>query len=213
VTLLWLWCIALLAYRIHLTSNVESDVGAKMAFGLFWNLFLATLPLVWSAGLESAAAKNRSVTAAIFFGLWLLFLPNAPYILTDLIHLKPYPNVPLWFLLAILLSCAGTGTLFGYFSLNRVHNVVEQKFGKVAGWGVAVGSLMLCGYGIYLGRFLRWNSWDAITNPVPLLHDAVGKFFDSGIHPHPLEVTTIFGMGLILGYVAIGMMPALQPRE
>ncbi len=174
-----------------------------LAIGLFWNLFLASLPLLWSAAFQSASANNYRAMAAVFFRLWLLFFPNAPYLLTDMIHLKPRPDVPQWYMLALLLSCAGTGTLLGYFSLLNVHAVVEALFGKKCGWAVAVGSLMLSGFGIYLGRFLRWNSWDALTNPLGLLKSMAGQFIDSGPHPHPVPVTLIFGVGLIVGYLAL----------
>ncbi|RYF45189.1 MAG: DUF1361 domain-containing protein, partial [Cytophagaceae bacterium] len=151
VGLLLLWCIALIAFRFPLASD-------WLASGLLWNLFLATLPLVWSTTLQSALRRGRSLWAGACFGLWLIFLPNAPYLLTDLIHLEPNPHVPLWYVLAILLSCAGTGTLLGYLSLLDIHAGVERRRGKALGWFVATASLMLCGFGIYLGRFLRWNS-------------------------------------------------------
>ena len=174
-----------------------------LAIGLFWNLFLASLPLLWSAAFQSATANNYRAMAVVFFGLWLLFFPNAPYLLTDMIHLKPRVDVPQWYMLALLLSCAGTGTLLGYLSLLNVHAVVESKFGKKSGWVVAIGSLMLSGFGIYLGRFLRWNSWDALTNPLGLFKSVVGQFINSWPHPHPVPVTLIFGVGLIVGYLAL----------
>jgi uncharacterized membrane protein len=196
VALLLLWCVALITYHIYVVAD-------RLMFWLLWNLFLATVPLLWSSAFETFIQRNRPVVAAIFFSLWLLFLPNAPYILTDLIHLAPRPQVPLWYVLALLLSCAGAGTLLGYFSLLQVHTVVEAKFGKTTGWAVAAGSLMLCGFGIYVGRFLRWNSWDAFTNPMRLARSVLGQFVDPGPHPHPLAVTLVFGTGLIIGYLAL----------
>ncbi len=193
---LLLWSITLLLVRSELTAN-------WIALGLIWNLFLASVPLFWSAAFQAALQRSRRGLAALCFALWLLFLPNAPYILTDFIHLSPRPPVPLWFVLAVLLSCAGTGTLLGYLSVVTVHRVVEHTFGKVVGWMVATGSLLLCGFGIYLGRFLRWNSWDALTRPLSLMQAIGGQFIDSGSHPHPLPVTLIFGGGLVLGYIAL----------
>lgn len=199
--LLLFWCATLIFYRLHLAYD-------GLAVALLWNLFLAVVPLFWSSAFQSATARGRSVFSGVFFGLWLLFLPNAPYILTDLIHLAPRPHfgVPLWYVLAMLLFCAGTGTLLGYMSLLNVQRVIEQKFGKTAGWLVASGSLMLCGFGIYLGRFLRWNSWDAFTHPISLLKAVVGQFIDSGPHPRPLDVTLIYGISLVIGYLALRMI-------
>jgi uncharacterized membrane protein len=201
VGMMLLWCVTLIAYRMHLAADLQ-------AVGLLWNLFLAVVPLFMSVAFQAASARRRSLLAGVCFLLWLLFLPNAPYILTDLIHLAPRPGVPLWYVLAMLLSCAGTGALLGYLSLLNVHLVIERKFGKVVGWIVAAASLMLCGFGIYLGRFLRWNSWDAFTNPLPLLKAIIGQFVDAGPHPHPLSVTLIFGTGLIIGYLALRAIAA-----
>lgn len=198
------WCGALIFFRLH-------RGGDGLAVGLLWNLFLAAVPLVWSWAFRAAMARHQTLWATVCFALWLLFLPNAPYLLTDLIHLSPRPHVPLWFILAMLLSCAGTGTFLGYFSLWDVHAVVEAKFGKVAGWLVAGGSLMLCGFGIYLGRFLRWNSWDIFTRPKPLLRAILGQFVDAGPHPHPVPVTLVFGGGLLLGYFALRVMALSMP--
>jgi uncharacterized membrane protein len=105
--------------------------------------------------------------------------------------------------LAVLLSFAGTGTMLGYFSLFGIHSSIERKFGAVAGWVVAFASLLLCGFGIYVGRFLRWNSWNAINNPLNLARDVASRFTDPGGHPYPLSVTLVFGGGLILGYMAL----------
>ncbi len=100
----------------------------------------------------------------------------------------------------MLVSCAGTGVLLGYLSLLDVHRVIEQGFGSAAGWAVAAGSLLLSSFGVYLGRFLRWNSWNALTDPVQLIRSIVGVFIDSGKHPHPVPVTLVFGTSLIVGY-------------
>ena len=153
------WSISLVLFRLYLGRD-------GLGTGLLWNLFLAALPLLWSSAFQSAVARKRWVWASVAFVLWILFLPNAPYLLTDLIHLRPKPGVPQWYILAMLLSCAATGTLIGYISLLDVHAAIERRFGFTAGWLLALSSLMLCGFGIYLGRFLRWNSWDALTRPM-----------------------------------------------
>ena len=206
VTLLWSWCLALIAYRMYRAYD-------GLAIGLLWNLFLASVPLVWSSAFASALERGRILRAGVFFFLWLLFFPNAPYLLTDLIHLGPRPHVPLWFLLAMLLSCAGAGTLLGYLSLIAVHTAVDAKWGKVTGWAVVVSSLLLCGFGIYLGRFLRWNSWDAFTHPIRLVKSIIGQFLNSGPHPHPVPVTLIFGIGLLVGYLGVRVVGASVPSK
>jgi uncharacterized membrane protein len=181
---------------------------------LCWNLFLAWIP--WVAGQAFRAASQRRASAVLqlgWFAFWLLFLPNAPYIATDLLHLAPRPSVPLWYDLALLLSFAGTGLLLGYVSLFEVQAAVEERFSRVVGWGVAAGSLFLSGFGIYLGRFRRWNSWEVLTEPAGLFHDISDRLLNPTSHPRTYGVTLILGSGLILGYAALRWMvaPSLCP--
>jgi uncharacterized membrane protein len=199
VAVMLLWCFAIVGYRIVLGNEGRGKNG----IGLLWNLFLAGVPLFWSHVFIWANRNRSPAWGLISFALWLLFLPNAPYILTDLIHLAPRPRVPLWLMLAMLLSCAGTGTLLGYFSLINIQETISQKFNPAAGWAVAISSSLLCGFGIYLGRFLRWNSWDALTKPLQLARTIIHPFVDSGAHPHPAAVTLVYGVGLLIGYLAL----------
>lgn len=208
-----LWCGILLAYRSHLAVHSYGESGEKSTQGLVWNLFLAVVPLLWSTAFQWANARKQPILAGVFFVLWLLFLPNAPYLLTDVLHLKPGSDVPLWYLLAVLLSCAGTGTMLGYISLFPVHAIVEQRCGKRAGWAVAGGSLLLCGFGIYLGRFLRRNSWDFFIHPVSLLRVIAEKISDPASQPHPVIVTLVFGIGLIIGYLALRVFSTPTPSS
>ena len=176
---------------------------------LCWNLFLAWIP--WLAGQAFRTSSRRRAAAAWqlgWLGLWLLFLPNAPYILTDLLHLASRPPVPLWFDLALLLSCAGTGLLLGYSSLLEVQAAVEERFGRVMGWAVAAGSLFLSGFGIYLGRFRRWNSWQALTDPAGIFGDISDRLLDPMSYPRTYGVTMVFGGGLLLGYAALRLLTA-----
>lgn len=207
--ILLLWCSLLIIVRVIRTDSERFT-------GLLWNLFLAVVPLLASSALSRAKTKNLTLaqvfSQSVWFAVWLLFLPNSPYILTDLMHLAsdpvPLTTAPLWYDVALLLSCAGTGLLFGYISVIDVQSVVEQRFGKTMGWIVATASLMLCGFGIYLGRFLRWNSWEVVTKPQVLLFKTFELFSNHGTHPSPVGVTLIFGISLVLGYVALRIVAA-----
>lgn len=194
VAVLLLWCGGLAAFWLCRTIDT-------LVLWLLWNLFLGTLPLAWSAGFRYALQRGRPMLTGLFFVLWLLFLPNAPYLVTDLIHLKARALVPLWYVLATLLSFAGTGTLLGFLSLEEVQSVVAERLGRRWSWAMAMGALMLSGFGIYLGRFLRWNSWDAFTRPAALLQSMLRQFVDPGDLPHPVPVTLVFGLGLTVGYL------------
>lgn len=119
----------------------------------------------------------------------------------------------MWYSLAMLLSCAATGTVLGYLSLLNIQDAVELKKGRMMGWLVVVGSLMLSAFGIYLGRFLRWNSWDAMTNPLGVLKSVMQQFVDPGPFPHPIPVTLIFGISLIVGYLSLRVLSSPVKTE
>ncbi|MEO0556605.1 MAG: DUF1361 domain-containing protein [Bacteroidota bacterium] len=204
--LLTLWVAALLVTRIALTGS---------PFGLFlvWNLFLATVPLMASTALVALDAKGGHRLACLGLAtVWLLFLPNAPYILTDLVHLAERPPVPFWFDLALLLSAAGTGLLSGYVALADVQGVVARHWGHRVAWAGSVGVLFLSAFGIYLGRELRWNSWDVLTAPGSLATDILARIADPFAHPTTVVMTLVFGGMLTLGYVVLHAL-AMPERE
>jgi uncharacterized membrane protein len=191
------WCAALLLFRFTRSGS--------LTFGfLAWNLFLAAIPAVAAAMFARAAAKQSRVTVqVVWFIVWLVFLPNAPYIITDFVHLRPSGAIPLWYDVALLTSCAGTGLLLGYTSIADVQAVITRKFSASVGWSVVIAAIFLSGFGIYLGRFLRWNSWDTLTNPLRLFPDIAGRVLDPLAHPRMLAVTAVYGVGLFVGYVAL----------
>ena len=193
------WVGALLTLRV-LRS------GSFNFFFLVWNLFLAAIPVAASMALEAARRRQWPlVTQFAAFGIWLAFLPNAPYIVTDLLHLQPR-GIPLWFDVALLVSAAGTGLLMGYSSLVTVQKVVTDRFGHAWGWAVALAAHLLCGFGIYLGRFLRWNSWDFLAHPSALFVDVADLVVNPRSHPGTMAVTFIYGGALALGYIAMHVL-------
>ncbi|MGA7615236.1 MAG: DUF1361 domain-containing protein [Thermoanaerobaculia bacterium] len=199
-SILLLWCGVLLIFRIWRTHTLQYGF-------LAWNLFLAAVPLIASS-LLLAAWRRRTppVVQVAWFAIWLLFLPNAPYILTDFIHLAPSPPMPLWYDIALLGSAAGTGMLFAFASTAAVQRVVTDESNPATGWAVVVLAFLLSGFGIYLGRFLRWNSWDTLAHARALLEDAITPWTHPLEHPRVLGVTLIYGVGLTLGYAALHMI-------
>jgi uncharacterized membrane protein len=200
LALLVSWCAVLLILRALRAGSP--------AFGfLVWNLFLAGLPALAALGFARAAARHaHALVCAGWFALWLALLPNAPYLLTDFVHLAPRGGAPLWYDIALMLSFAGTGLLFGYASIADVQAVLTRRFGARTGWTVALGALALCGFGIYLGRFQRWNSWDLVASPIALFTNVAGHLADPGAHPRTLAFTLVWGAGLVLGYVALRVL-------
>lgn len=135
--------------------------------------------------------------------LWLLFFPNAPYILTDLFHLRHREGAPLWFDLLLILSFAWTGLMLGYVSLVDIQQVVSRTYNKITGWLFAVAALMLSGFGIYLGRFERWNSWDVISNPKGLAKDILLPIINPLGNLRVWGISAAFAIFLIVGYFTI----------
>ena len=196
ITTLLFWCTCMIFVRIDRT-------GSGYYRFLLGNLFLACVPLFFSTALRvtNRLRLHWTIMAALA-GLWLLFLPNAPYILTDILHLTRASHAPAWYDLALLLSCAGTGLLVGYLSLADVQGIVARKFSPAIGWIFALVSLVLSGFAIYLGRFLRWNSWDVLFTPTLVL-DIAGAILHPRDHVRPLAVTLVFGVIFALGYISL----------
>ena len=134
-------------------------------------------------------------------GLWLLFFPNSPYILTDLFHLATRSGMPKWFDLLMLLSFAWTGLVMGIFSLMDIQSVVTRRYSEILAWFCSVVFIVLGSFGIYLGRYLRWNSWDIVTTPQPLIRDIYHIVVDPLNHPGTVGITLVFSAFLTLVYM------------
>ena len=197
LTALSLLCILLVACRIYYT-------GGFRYLWLIWNLFLAWIPLffvmLWHRNKNIQKSNLRS---SFLLLSWLIFFTNAPYILTDLFHLLNYGKAPLWYDLILILSFAWTGLLTGFVSLMEIQNFFNYKFGKFCGWCVSVFALILGSFGVYIGRYGRFNSWEIITNPFQLSNDILTMIVN------PLDYTRMYGMTfffscfLILTYLSL----------
>jgi len=148
---------------------------ARMAYSdssrytsLVWNLMLAWIPflLAYVAYVLSWRQAVMYVTIPIFAFLWLIFFPNAPYILTDLQHLsQDITKVPLWYDVILLIWFSWTGMLLGVVSLNLMQEIIRRQLGRAVSWGFVFAVAALSGVGLYVGRFIRLNSWDLLQNP------------------------------------------------
>jgi uncharacterized membrane protein len=144
----------------------ERHYGAYDFRFLVWNLVLAWIPLLLALVMYDRYRRRGQLLRLVpALALWLLFLPNAPYIVTDFVHLSGGGAVPLWFDGVEISAYAWTGMLLGFVSLYLVHAVVRHRFGALAGWTGVTVVLGLVSVGVYLGRFKRWNSWDVLVSP------------------------------------------------
>ena len=133
---------------------------------LVWNLTLAWVPLLLALFVYDRSRRGTPLLGlALPLTLWLLFLPNAPYIVTDFVHLSASSRAPLWFDGVELSAYSWTGMLLGFVSLYLVHAVARHRLGAVAGWAGVLAVLALISAGVYLGRVERWNSWDLVIRP------------------------------------------------
>jgi uncharacterized membrane protein len=200
--------LALVFARIIWTGNI------KYGF-LIWNLFLAWLPLVFAllACDQSRHAAKPNWRFRALAGVWLLLFPNAPYIFTDLIHLTTHFYRHFWVDMVLILSCALTGLILGFVSLYLMQSLVRQRFGRATSWVFIAAVAGLSGVGIYLGRFLRFNSWDVLLRPVTLYH-SLGQWADEPLkHPAPLALPVLFATFLFLAYVMLYALTHLQPTQ
>lgn len=142
---------------------------------LLWNLLLAWIPLLCALAMYSwhTYHPNSYIQLGLLGAIWLLFFPNAPYIVTDMLHifyLGTANQVPLWYDIIILLSFALNGLWLGFISLFIVEEVCSRILSPVVVWLIMTLVLFLASFGIYLGRFLRWNSWDILNIIGPIGH-------------------------------------------
>jgi uncharacterized membrane protein len=177
--------------------------GSYNYANLLWNLFLAWLPYIFSLLAFSAYHINpRRWWLISFLGLlWLVFFPNAPYIVTDFYYLDPRPPVPLWFDISLIALFAFTGCFLAIASLRSIHTIIERSIGKVFGWLFALFSLGLASLGVYLGRFGRYNSWDILFHPKSLLREIVDNLFNPLDNLGFLGFTMMFTTILLVFYL------------
>lgn len=171
---------------------------------LFWNLLLAWLPLFFALLLSGEARLRRlRALGMVVLLLWLLFFPNAPYIVTDLMHLWARPPVPLWYDLLMIFSFAWTGLMLGFWSVVEVHKFVARHLSGLLAWASVSLALVMGGIGVYIGRFRRWNSWDLFTNPFALLADIASVIWDPAAHLATLGMAFVMAGLLVLASLTL----------
>jgi uncharacterized membrane protein len=147
----------------------EALTGAFNYGFLIWNLFLSWIPFLVAYFTYTVAWKSSRlrwlIPVAAF--LWLIFFPNAPYILTDFQHLSQpaWQDIETWYDVLMLAWFAFTGLLLGIVSLFMMQEIIRHQFGRWAGWSFVAIVTALTSLGVYMGRFLRWNSWDILNRP------------------------------------------------
>jgi uncharacterized membrane protein len=167
-------CIGLVIARV-----AYSDSGRHL--GLIWNLFLAWIPFILAFFAHAVSWRRATlylILPLIAF-LWLIFFPNAPYMLTDLQDLaRRATGAPLWYDVIIVVWCTWTGMLLGVISLYLMQDLVVRTFNRMTGWIFVFVISALSSFGIYIGRFVRLNSWDILQNPSETAQEILGLVID-----------------------------------
>jgi uncharacterized membrane protein len=185
------FCAVLLLCRINYTGN------ERFMF-LGFNLILAWIPMAVSSAMLPLQNKWwHHIIFWVLFIVWLGFFPNSPYIITDLLHLKHRADAPYWFDCMMISSFAWLGLMLGILSLYNVYEKMICLYNKSAAVITVVVTSLLCGYGIYLGRFLRWNTWDIVNNPDDLLNDVVLRFMHPFTYPRA-HLMALVGAGVVI---------------
>lgn len=141
---------------------------------MFWNLFLAFVPY-WISAYLFKHKETQLIRLIVLGGVWILFLPNAPYMITDLFHLHKRPDLPVWYDLFLILSFAVIGMYLFYLSVHQMKEVVKVKLPTLYRPVFLILLFVAVSYGVYIGRFLRLNSWD-ILYPVSLAKTCLSTF-------------------------------------
>lgn len=192
-----LFCVALSVCRVFLAGTYEY-------LFLNWNLFLAFLPWLLTSVVVLRKVRSR-IAILLVMGIWLLFFPNCLYMLTDLIHLRQIADAPVWLDLIIVLSFAWAGLCYGFVSLIDIESFLKDRFHAAPKIVTALSVCMiyLAAFGIYIGRFLRWNSWDLFGNPTELIHDIFDRFTGLGSDSRVVGFTVLMGTLLNFMYFPI----------
>lgn len=197
-------CVGMLAARAVVA-------GESRFLFLPGNLILAWIPLIFALAVYVLRARRskRWLLLAGCAAVWFFFFPNAPYLITDLVHLKTRPPVPRWFDLIVFMSFAWTGLFLGYLSLYLMQEVVRNWLGRAMSWRFAIAMLALGALGVFVGRFWRWNSWDVIARPLGLAGDALRRLQGMGAAEAFAFSMTFFAFSL-LTYVTLYTMTHLH---
>ena len=200
-------CVALLVYRVEHTSFPSYEF-------LAWNLVLAWIPFAAALALYDANRGGRGATTqTALAAVWLLFLPNAPYIVTDFLHVGEIGGAPIWYDAVLVATFAGTGMVLGLGSVILVQAVVAKTAGEIWGWLMLAPILALCSAGIVLGRVYRFNSWDALAQPDRLLRVVAGHLSDPTGSLHGVAVLGVITGCLAVAYLVLYSVAGLAPER
>jgi len=198
----WLIISSLFSLTLLVARVIASG---RLSYGfLAWNLFLACVPYFISQWMErhQQILKSRIKLLSLVF-IWILFMPNSFYILTDLFHLENMSNGHSWFDLTLILSFAWSGIIFGILSIRKMEMLLKKTKGNLVSAFIICAVMWLNAFGVYIGRFLRFNSWDIIVNPFSLLAEIADMIFNPYDYRYAWAMSVCFAFFMIIIYYTI----------
>jgi uncharacterized membrane protein len=169
---------------------------------LTWNLFLAWLPLFLAVRLMEVLKRKlwSSWEALATSFLWIAFLPNSFYLISDFIHLQEVQRGDILYDAVMFTSFVSTGVVLGFSSLYLIHLQLRRRFSLRAAASWVGVTLLICSIAIYMGRDLRWNTWDILVNPAGLLFDISDRLWRPAAYPQMLLIIAAFFVLLVSMY-------------
>jgi uncharacterized membrane protein len=198
---------ALVVLRYALSGHVHYA-------NLMWNLVLAWAPLVFALAAYDRHRRGRGgLPLFLLLALWLAFLPNAPYLVTEFKILRQVSDMPVWYDVAMLSSFAWIGLVLGFVSVYLVQDIARRARGPLFGWACAVASFGLCGIGVYLGRYLRLNSWDLFVRPNGVLAEVANRMESPRLVGMSLLIASFLTMAYAMLYTVLEAAVAERERS
>jgi uncharacterized membrane protein len=189
--------VALSGVAIALELVQARWTGGQMYAFMLWNLFLAWTPFLLALAAFELTRRGAARPVLVLLGVcWLLFFPNAPYMLTDFVHLGTQGGAPVWFDASMIAAFALAGLALGFASLYLVQLIATDFVGARRSWALVVAGIALASFGVYLGRFEEWNSWDLLVRPEQLLAGTARRLSEPPHGAHALVGTA--GLALLL---------------
>ncbi|MEN9686415.1 MAG: hypothetical protein RLZZ28_2201 [Bacteroidota bacterium] len=176
-----------------------------------WNTFLAAIPYAISTLLIKCKKWNFSTCLLLLF--WLLFFPNAPYLITDLLHYEERPPIPFWYDILLVISATWNGLILGFASLWNIEIFLSRFIRPLFVQLAVCTGLLLCSYGVFLGRFLRFNSWDIISDPAYLAYTSAHHVLLPQRYPKIWVFTFLFALLLMLMYTTLKQFAKMAGKE
>jgi len=198
------WLLISSGFSCLLLSARVMITGHLTYIFLVWNLFLAFLPFAITEWLWVFIRKERSKPLLMtFVFLWLMFVPNSFYILTDLFHLEQFHSAPKWFDLLLIFSFAWNGLVLGILSVRKTELILESVSGRGFSLFIVFIVMWLNAFGIYIGRYLRYNSWDIIMQPFALFREMLELLLHPARNKMEWGMIMVYAMFMTLLYTTI----------